>query len=134
VYLYRSVTIFDSSKFLIDFVFHWVQMMFGEFPDNWNDSAELQMFIILYFIVIFVFVLNFLLAIVVGLIFSQNLFLREASLVMSASSLWLSDRTHPTSAPVCIRYFFSAPLFARAPSFHLDFLFASPKALITHER
>ena len=41
-------------------------MMFGEFPVEWNATAELQMFIIIYFIVIFVFVLNFLLAIIVG--------------------------------------------------------------------
>ena len=45
---------------------HWMQMMFGEFPVEWNATAELQMFIIIYFIVIFVFVLNFLLAIIVG--------------------------------------------------------------------
>lgn len=44
-------------------------MMFGEFPVEWNATAELQMFIIIYFIVIFVFVLNFLLAIIVGVFF-----------------------------------------------------------------
>ena len=47
-------------------------MMFGEFPVEWNATAELQMFIIIYFIVIFVFVLNFLLAIIVGVLCSSH--------------------------------------------------------------
>jgi hypothetical protein len=40
-------------------------MMFGEFPDGWDSRWDLQVFITLYFFVIFVFVLNFLLAIIV---------------------------------------------------------------------
>jgi len=40
-------------------------MMFGEFPDDWNETMDLQMFIMIYFVVIFLLVLNFVLAIIV---------------------------------------------------------------------
>ena len=45
------------------------QMLFGEFPEGWGDDPalqrELQVFVVLYLLVLFVLVLNFLLAIIV---------------------------------------------------------------------
>ena len=45
------------------------QMLFGEFPEGWGDDPalqrELQVFVVLYFLVLFLLVLNFLLAIIV---------------------------------------------------------------------
>ena len=36
-----------------------------EFPDNWTESTELEVYVILFIIVVFLLVLNFILAIIV---------------------------------------------------------------------
>ena len=45
------------------------EMLFGQFPDNWHSHAEFPMdlraFVVLYLMVLFLLVLNFLLAIIV---------------------------------------------------------------------
>jgi len=45
------------------------EMLFGAFPPNWNNhgqlSWQLRLFVVLYFILLFLLVLNFLLAIIV---------------------------------------------------------------------
>lgn len=42
-----------------------VELMFGEFIDTWRENRELQAFVMLYYMVMFMLVLNFLLAIIV---------------------------------------------------------------------
>ena len=41
------------------------EMLFGSFPANWNQNQDLQVFVVLYLLILFVLVLNFLLAIIV---------------------------------------------------------------------
>ena len=41
------------------------EMLFGSFPANWNQNQDLCVFVVLYLLILFVLVLNFLLAIIV---------------------------------------------------------------------
>ena len=41
------------------------EMLFGSFPANWNQNQDLRVFVVLYLLILFVLVLNFLLAIIV---------------------------------------------------------------------
>ena len=62
-------------------------MMFGEFPDDWNETMDLQIFIMIYFVVIFLLVLNFVLAIIV----EAYVDLRNQNKVKSTSEDFFSD-------------------------------------------
>ena len=41
-------------------------MLFGDFPEDWTKTGEMQAFVIVYFLVLFLLVQNFLLAIIVS--------------------------------------------------------------------
>jgi len=41
------------------------EMLFGSFPANWNQNQDLRVFVVLYLMILFLLVLNFLLAIIV---------------------------------------------------------------------
>ena len=57
---YEQFTTFSRS-FLAEF-----EMLFGNFPENWQNNSEMMLFVILYFIFLFLLVQNFLLAIIVN--------------------------------------------------------------------
>jgi hypothetical protein len=53
---------FSSLMRALELEFH---MMVGELPDEWTETTELKVYVLLYMVVVFLLVLNFLLAIIV---------------------------------------------------------------------
>lgn len=70
------------------------EMLFGEFPDGWNESTDLMVYTILYIIILFLLVQNFLLAIVV----EAYMKVREENEVQKTQDGFVPDVINSTGA------------------------------------
>ena len=70
------------------------ELLFGEFQDGWTDSREMALFTVLYLLVLFLLVLNFLLAIIV----EAYMQLREDIAAKQTEKSFLMDLSNSLSA------------------------------------